>query len=229
MSSHPGFGAAASSLPTWNLLFAREPEPDLDFDDGPEAPDRGEGTDPDEPDEPSGGKKWITILVVLVIAGGLYYAWDSGMLSGLLGSTDNAPVASSPSGQSDDAPPPSPGHPPQATGEMPNAPPPQMPPQASPPPSMPPPRSGSPIAAVQPPAFGEGQQVSVVPDPTLPAAAVSLNSDAAETKPGPIVSPTTVLIVVDGEFRNSGWVYTVRTPDGTTGWVSERRLRTVRP
>jgi hypothetical protein len=94
---------------------------------------------------------------------------------------------------------------------------------------MSPSRPSSPIAAVQPPAFGEGQQVSVVPDPTLPAAAVSLNSDAAESKPGPIVSPATVLTVVDGEFRNNGWVYTVRTPDGTTGWVSERRLRTARP
>lgn len=227
MSIHPGFGAAASSLPSWSLLFAREPEPDLDFDDAPEAPDRGEGMEPEDPEEPSGGKKWITILAVLIIAGGLYYAWDSGMLSSLLGSDDNAPVASSPSGLPD-LPPPSPGPPSQTTGETPNAPQPQMTPSSPMPPSREA-RPASPIAAIPPPAFGEGQQVSVLPDPTLPAAAVSLNSDAAETRPGPIVSPTTVLIVLDGEFRNNGWVYTVRTPDGTTGWVSERRLRTVKP
>ena len=87
----------------------------------------------------------------------------------------------------------------------------------------------APIMSSPPPAFSEGQHVSVVPDPTLPAAAVSLNADSNETKPGPLVSPTTVLIVMDGEFRNNGWIYTVRTPDGAVGWISERRLRAAKP
>lgn len=228
MSSHPGFGAAASSLPSWSLLFAREPEQDLDFDDGPEAPEGGEGMQPDEPEEPSGGKKWIVLLVVIAVAGGLYFAWDTGLLSTLTGPADNAPMTSSTPGQPDAAPPP-PEPPPQTGGETPGPPQPQVTPPSPPMPPRTDTRPAPPVVAVPPPAFGEGQKVSVAPDPTLPAAAVSLHGDPGETRPGPIVSPATVLTVVDGEFRNNGWVYTVRTPDGTTGWVSERRLRVAKP
>jgi hypothetical protein len=59
----------------------------------------------------------------------------------------------------------------------------------------------------------------------LPAAAVSLSSDAGRTRPGPLVSPTAVLTVVDGEFRGNSWVYAVRTPQGTMGWIAEKQLK----
>jgi hypothetical protein len=59
----------------------------------------------------------------------------------------------------------------------------------------------------------------------LPAAAVSLSSDAGRTRPGPLVSPTAVLTVTDGEFRGNSWVYAVRTPQRTTGWIAEKQLK----
>jgi len=222
-ATYPGMAHPAGSLPGWHLLFAREPEPDLDFDDSAEPSDRGGGMDSGGgSDGPSKRRPLLLIVGVVVVAGALYFVWDSGMLSGLLGPSGDA-AAPGPAEQSPPSPPP-----PQAAGEA----------QQQPSPAtMPPPMSAAksetkppaPIMSSPPPAFSEGQHVSVVPDPTLPAAAVSLNADSNETKPGPLVSPTTVLIVMDGEFRNNGWIYTVRTPDGAVGWISERRLRAAKP
>jgi hypothetical protein len=227
---HPGVAVSASSLPGWSLLFAREPEADLDFDDGPEAPEEGGGMEPDD-EKPSKLRPLILGIVVIVVAGGLYLAWDAGMLAGLLGpSGDSASVGPADPGQPDAAPR-SPGPPPQAMNEGPK-PPPAMQSDSPPPPTTAPKaemKPAPPVVAVPPPMFTEGQQVSVVPDPALPAAAVSLNSDAGETRPGPLVSPLTMLIITDGEFRNNVWIYTVRTPEGATGWISERRLRTAKP
>jgi hypothetical protein len=67
--------------------------------------------------------------------------------------------------------------------------------------------------------------VTLVPDPKLPAAAVALSGDAARTKPGPMVNPSAVLTVLDGELRGNVWIYAVRTPQGTTGWIAEKQLR----
>ncbi|TAJ23737.1 MAG: hypothetical protein EPO64_10650 [Nitrospirae bacterium] len=77
--------------------------------------------------------------------------------------------------------------------------------------------------------FSEGQLVSVVPDPTLPAAAVALSSTPEKSKPGPMVSPSDLLTVVDGELRGNAWVYAVRTQQGTVGWIGEQQLRTATP
>jgi hypothetical protein len=40
-----------------------------------------------------------------------------------------------------------------------------------------------------------------------------------------MVSPSAVLTVVDGEFRGGLWVFAVRTPQGTTGWIAEKQLK----
>lgn len=224
----PGFAVSAGSLPSWRLLFAREPEQDLDFDDGPETPEHSEGMQPDEPEKPSGRRPLILIVAVIVVAAGGYFAWDAGMLTSLLGpSGDTTQVVPADPEKPDSAPPS------QAKDDTPKPPLPQVMPPGTQPPSQTAPKTevkpAPPIAAVPSPMFTEGQQVSVTPDPALPAAAVSLNSDAGETRPGPMVGPKAVLIVIDGEWRNNGWVYAVRTPDGTVGWVSERRLRTAKP
>lgn len=230
-ATHPGFAVSAGSLPSWCLLFAREPEQDLDFDDGPEAPDHGEGMQPDEPEEPSGRRPLILIVAVLAVAGALYFAWDAGMLTGLLGpSGDSTAVTpANPAGRPQPVPP-VPGPPPQAMDDAPKPAQPQAMP-ATPPmtASRAEAKPAPPIMDAPRPMFTEGQHVSVVPDPTLPAAAVSLSSDAGGNKPGPIISPITVLIIIDGELRNTGWVYAVRTPEGITGWISERRLHTATP
>lgn len=33
------------------------------------------------------------------------------------------------------------------------------------------------------------------------------------------------MTVLDGDIQPSGWMYWVRTDEGTKGWVSEKRLR----
>lgn len=220
--TYPGI-SVADRLPGWQLLFAREPESDLDFDDSPEPSDRNAGTEPGGP-EPSKRKPWMLVLGLAVVGGALYFAWDAGLLGPSGDSTPTGPATQGQPESTAPAPPPPPPGTDEGAKPMPQtspAPPPVMPKAEMNP--------GLPAAAAPLPAFSEGQRVSVVPDPTLPAAAVSLNGDAGETKPGPLVSPTTVLIVMDGEFRNNGWVYSVRTPDGAVGWISERRLHTAKP
>lgn len=73
--------------------------------------------------------------------------------------------------------------------------------------------------------FGEGQKVTVSLDPATPGETVALSLDPAGTKPGPAVRPGTTLTVLDGDLQATGWVYSVRSDDGTKGWIPERRLR----
>jgi hypothetical protein len=73
--------------------------------------------------------------------------------------------------------------------------------------------------------FGEGQKVTVVLAQATPGDAVTLMQDAAGTRPGPAVRPGTTLTVLDGDFQDGGWVYSVRADDGARGWIGERRLR----
>ena len=39
------------------------------------------------------------------------------------------------------------------------------------------------------------------------------------------VQASATLIVLDGDYQKSGWVYAVRTEDGRKGWIPERGLR----
>jgi hypothetical protein len=73
--------------------------------------------------------------------------------------------------------------------------------------------------------FSEGQRVTLMPDPSMPARPLSLHGDAAGMLPGPGVRPGASLTVMDGEVRNNTWVYAVRTDDGAKGWAPEKRLK----
>jgi len=73
--------------------------------------------------------------------------------------------------------------------------------------------------------FAEGQKVTVTPNPTTPGESISLFMDSLGTTPGPLVKPGVTLTVLDGELQGNSWVYSVRTDEGTKGWVPEKRLR----
>lgn len=73
--------------------------------------------------------------------------------------------------------------------------------------------------------FGEGQKVTAIGNPTIPAETIPLSLDPAGTKPGPVVRPGVTLSILDGDLQPDGWVYSVRTDDGVKGWISEKRLR----
>lgn len=76
-----------------------------------------------------------------------------------------------------------------------------------------------------PPLFEEGQRVALLPNPGAPREKVALSRDAAGTTRGPAVPPGTVFTILDGELRDGGWVYYVRSDYGTTGWLQEKQLR----
>jgi hypothetical protein len=52
-----------------------------------------------------------------------------------------------------------------------------------------------------------------------------LFADSSSSKPGPTIRPGISLTIMDGDLQPGGWMYWVRTDDGATGWVSEKRLR----
>jgi hypothetical protein len=73
--------------------------------------------------------------------------------------------------------------------------------------------------------FSEGQKVTVTVDEQAPGGSIPLFGDSSSNKPGPIVRPGVSLTVMDGDLQPGGWMYLVRTDEGTKGWVSEKRLR----
>jgi hypothetical protein len=62
-------------------------------------------------------------------------------------------------------------------------------------------------------------------NPAQPGGSVTLTSDSSGTKPGPVVTANAGLIVVDGELKSNTWIYSVRTQQGATGWISEKQLK----
>lgn len=73
--------------------------------------------------------------------------------------------------------------------------------------------------------FAEGQKVTAIGNPTMPAETIPLSLDPSGMKPGPVVRPGVTLSILDGDLQPSGWVYSVRTDDGVKGWIPEKRLR----
>jgi hypothetical protein len=73
--------------------------------------------------------------------------------------------------------------------------------------------------------FAEGQKVTAIGNPTIPAETIPLSLDPAGAKPGPVVRPGVTLSILDGDLQPGGWVYSVRTDDGVRGWIAEKRLR----
>jgi hypothetical protein len=57
-------------------------------------------------------------------------------------------------------------------------------------------------------------------------APIRLTADSAGTKQGPATAkPGSALKVLDADLHNNAWVYSVRTPQGSTGWIQEKNLR----
>ncbi len=214
----------------WHLLFARQPEPDLEFTEE----DLDEAAPPPAPPMRApkrSGKsplKWILILLVL---GGIgYAAYDPDSVMQLVEPyLGNGTDATPPPPQMPQNPQTQPQSPTVAppTGAEPPVPAAASAPTTAPAASAPTPPTSKPapaIASVAGPAFSEGQRVTVIPNPARPGAAVPLYVDPAGTKTATTVPATATLTILDGELQNNSWVYAARTEDGRKGWIPERSL-----
>ena len=200
-SGHP---AAASPLPGWTLLFARETEPDLDFEEDLEDLEEGNtpgGYTPKSPQRDSGRRPLLWVLLLVLVGAGGYLAMEPElvfeMVAPLIGEPAPPPVVVQPPPKPNVCVPPAPaGTAPTASVQPPPAPAPQV------------------AAAVPSPQFMEGQQVSVILDPAAPGGSLSLSADPAGTRPGPRVAPGATLMVLDGTLHNNSLVYNVQTKEG---------------
>lgn len=215
----------------WSLLFARQPEPDLEFtEEELEQTTTTRPMSPMKPGKKSGGGRPIMWVLLLILVGGIaYVAMEPEMLTELLNPIlgESAPVAglspravpSKPQPPATATPAPTPASEPAPTVAAPAPPaPPTTLPVAAPAPTAPVPTMATPM-------FAEGQKVTVTTDPATPGEGVALSMDSSGAKPGAIVKPGATLTVLDGELQGASWVYSVRTDEGAKGWVPEKRLR----
>lgn len=218
----PYFPATVNALPGWWLLFAREPEPDMDYDDTSEMdktivlqPSSKKPSMP--PAKPPNRRPLLLVLLLFVVGSGAYLFSNPDFLIDLLG---DSPVNTSPI--------------PPAPKVATRTPPPQaFSGQASQPsPTAPPTSASAPAANATPaspgipiPLFMEGQQVSIVRDSTTPAGPLLLSSDSVGATPGPTVTPGATLTVLDADLQNNVWIYSVQTESGAMGWIAEKRLK----
>ena len=221
----------------WTLLFARQPEPDLEFTE--EELDQTIATKargPMNPRKKSGGGSPILWILLLALVGGIaYVSMEPEMLTELLspylGESTPPPMAmkpkplapapvapqAAPSPSNEASAPLAPATAP-ATAVAPAAPAVVPPPQTAARPAAP---------AVPPldPMFSEGQKVTITVVEMAPGGSIPLFADSSSSKPGPIVRPGVSLTIMDGDLQPGGWMYLVRTDEGAKGWVSEKRLR----
>jgi len=226
----------------WTLLFARQPEPDLEFTE--EELDQTITTKargPLPPRKKSGGGSPILWILLLALVGGIaYVSMEPEMmtewLSPYLGESTPPPIAMKPKplapapvtppapapqaapSPSDEASAPLAPATTPATAVAPAAP-------AVVPPSQTATRSAAPVVPPLDPMFSEGQKVTVTVDKIAPGGSIPLFTDSSSSKPGLIVRPGVSLTVMDGDLQSGGWMYLVRTDEGAKGWVSEKRLR----
>jgi len=226
----------------WTLLFARQPEPDLEFtEEELDQTTTTRATGPLNPRKKSGGGRPILWILLLVLVGGIaYVSMEPEMLTEWLSpylgdntppptAMKSKPVTPAPVTPSTPAPQMAPRPSEDASAPMTPAAPPesgvvQTPPAAVLPPQTPA-RTGAQVAPPPAPMFGEGQKVTVTTDETVPGSNIPLFVDSSSSKPGPIVRPGVILTVLDGDLQPGGWMYLVRSDEGTNGWVSEKRLR----
>jgi hypothetical protein len=225
----------------WSLLFARQPEPDLEFtEEELDQTTTTRATGPMNPHKKSGGGRPILWLLLLaLIGGGAYVATMepelvTEWLSPYLGESTPPPVAMNlkpaPMTPSVPAPQatPNPSDVAPAPAQAPSA---SVPTAVAPPavPAKPPPqpalKPAAPAITVTAPLFSEGQKDMTTMDETAPGGSSPLFADASGSKPGPVVRFGATLTVLDGDLQPSGWMYLVRTDEGAKGWVSEKRLR----
>jgi hypothetical protein len=158
----------------WHLLFAQEPDKDLDFDEGLEEDELRESKPP--------SRRPLLWILLIVVAIGIGY-WIL-----------NPNVSFMP----ESAPP--------DMAEMTRD---QNRPQSLP--------------NIPLPVFQENQRVTLS-DAT---GTFLLMGDPFNTKPGPMVKPGDTLIILDGSYQPTGWVYQVQTQLGKTGWITAEKLEKV--
>jgi hypothetical protein len=244
-----GPSLAGSSL-TWSLLFARQPEPDLEFtEEELEQTTTIRSPSPTKPPKKSSGRPLLWVLLLILIGGGAYVAMEQEMIMDyvgpLLGESPapqpqppvaRRPAPPAPATQPQAAvpipPPAAPVEVPQAaaptTTPVPTPPVPQPTPTATAPIQAPPSPASTPVAPITAsptPLFSEGQRVSLLADPTNPGGKVVLAQDAEGTIPGPAIPPGTALTILDGDLQANEWVYSVRSDFGTKGWLVEKQLK----
>ncbi len=244
MVSSTGIPAMRSEWTNWHLLFASQPEPDLEFTEE----DLDESMPPPAPQmnspKRSGKKPLLWILLLLLVGGVGYVAMDPDGAMQLVepylggGAEPAQPViqkppvkAQAPKQAPTVAPPvvadnstPAPADVPAPSSAMsaPAIPAPAMPalqPAASAP------KPAAPTVRVAGPLYAEGQRVTVIADPTRPKSPIPLFVDAVGTKTSTTVLAGATLTILDGDYQKRGWVYSVRAQDGRKGWVPERSLR----
>lgn len=248
-----GGPSLAGSPLTWNLLFARQPEPDLEFtEEELEQTTTIRSPSPMKPPKKSSGRPLLWLLLLVLIGGGAYVAMEPEMIMDYVGpllGESPAPQPQPPVARRPAPPKPAPPvpatqpqaavstPPPAAPVEVPQATAPttapipaplSAPPTASAPIEAPPSPTSAPLAPITAsptPLFSEGQRVSVLGSPTNPGAKVALAQDAEGTRLGPAIPPGTALTILDGDLQAGGWVYSVRSDFGTKGWLAEKQLK----
>ena len=248
MVSSMGIPAIGSEWTNWRLLFANQPEPDLEFTEE----DLEEAAPPPAPPmhEPKRSNKGplLWILLLLLVGGIGYVAMDPDGAMQLIqpyidgGTETTPPVAQRPAPPvprpaavptpapiATPAPAPMTSAPPTVVDSAPAAPvetptPKPIPATAAPAPA-PVVKPAPPTMRVAGPVFAESQRVTVVADPTRPKAPMPLFTDAIGSKTSTTVPAGATLTILDGEYQKRGWVYSVRTQDGKKGWISERHLK----
>ena len=184
------------------LLFAREPDTDLDLGEL-DAPGGERSGPPGTAQKPPRSNTIVLLILLIIVAAGAYLAMDPEFVMNLV---EQGSVPVSVPGPAQPAP------------------------RSVTPPRMQPTEPGlgsrqpSLSAMVPTPLFGEGQNASVHADPSAPAGPISLAVDSAGTQPAQTVRPDEGVTILDAEWRGNSWVYLVRTQDGATGWISERQL-----
>ncbi len=228
MFSSTGVPALSSEWTNWHLMFARQPEPDLEFTEEDLDETLPPQTPPMNAPKRSGKRPLLWVLLLLFVGGAGYVAMDPDGAMQLIepylgGGMETAqPVPQTPPSNTQAPTVISPELVDRGSSAPADAP---TTPSVIPAPATPAVKPAPSVVNVAGPLFSEGQRVTVIPDPNRPKSPVPLFVDAAGTKTSTTVQGSATLTVLDGDYQKSGWVYTVRTEDGRKGWIPERSLK----
>jgi len=181
MFATAGGPSCAGSPLTWNLLFARQPEPDLEFtEEELEQTSNIRSSSPMKPpkNKKSGGSPLLWLLLLVLIGGGAYLAMDPDMAMELMG-----PILGETSEQ-EPLPPPIARKPVPSPAPIPAAPPTSPQPAA---PSNEPPQMAAQVPIPAPPPTPEHAATLAAPESSPPVPSAPAN----QALPGPNTPTTT--------------------------------------